>query len=156
MDKLSISEMNAMELSAFREQLRDVVILGWCANSNREGIADKPTQELLDTQTFDDGTIQYSMRVLYRVATDSEVKSQKVGDVSIMDQLDPNRSKVGYVKAPKALWDYLLVQKECPSGYGAGDLGKLPNHVVEWYAIAQEMLRRKEDISNDTSDAPLA
>jgi len=148
----NLSEMNAMEFNAFREQLRDVVILGWCANSNREGISANPSEELLDEQTFDDGTTQHSMRVLYRVATDADVKAKKV-DVNIMDQLDPNRSKVGYLKAPKALWDYLFTQEECPEGYKAGDLGKLPNHVVEWYAISKEVERRKAAASFDDEEA---
>lgn len=148
----NLSEMNVMDFNAFREQLRDVVILGWCANSNREGISDKPSEELLDEQTFDDGTSQYSMRVLYRLATDADIKAKKV-DVNIMDQLDPNRSKVGYLKAPKALWDYLFSQEEIPAGYKAGDLGKLPNHVVEWYAISQEVERRKAaEASSDEDD----
>ena len=149
----NLSEMNVMDFNAFREQLRDVVILGWCANSNREGISDKPSEELLDEQTFDDGTSQYSMRVLYRLATDADIKAKKV-DVNIMDQLDPNRSKVGYLKAPKALWDYLFSQEEIPAGYKAGDLGNLPNHVVEWYSISKEMERRKaaEAVSSDEDD----
>lgn len=149
----NLSEMNVMEFNAFREQLRDVVILGWCANSNREGISSNPSEELLDEQTFDDGTTQYSMRVLYRLATDADIKAKKV-DVNIMDQLDPNRSKVGYLKAPKALWNYLFNQEQCPTGYKAGDIGKLPNHVVEWYAISQEVERRKAAKANfDDEDA---
>jgi hypothetical protein len=152
MKPVSLSEMNVMDFNAFRETLREVVILGWCANSNREGISNVPSEELLDEQTFDDGTSQYSMRVLYRLATDADIKAKKV-DVNIMDQLDPNRSKVGYLKAPKALWDYLFSQEEIPTGYKAGDIGKLPNHVVEWYAISQEVERRKAaEVSSSDDD----
>jgi hypothetical protein len=147
----NLSEMNAMEFNAFREQLRDGVILGWCANSNRESISDNPSDELLDEQTFDDGSTQHSMRVLYRLATDADIKAKKV-DVNIMDQLDPNRSKMGWLKAPKALWDYLFTQEECPEGYKAGDIGKLPNHVVEWYSISQEVERRRNE-SVESDDA---
>ena len=50
MNNAELSTMNAMEFNAFREQLRDVVILGWCANSNREGISANPSEELLDEQ----------------------------------------------------------------------------------------------------------
>jgi len=146
--------MNAMDFNAFRNQLRDVVILGWCLNNDKEGISDTPTEELLKPTTFDDGSTVYNMRVLYRLATDAEVKSGKKLKVDIMDQLGYT-AKVGWVRLPKALWDHLFSAEACPKGYAAGDIGQLPNHVVEWYPIKAEEERREEE-SVESDDAPQA
>ena len=151
MNKPDLSTMNAMDFNAFRNQLRDVVILGWCLNNDKEGISDTPTEELLKPTTFDDGSTVYNMRVLYRVATDAEVKSDKKLKVDIMDQLGYT-AKVGWVRLPKALWDHLFSAEACPKGYAAGDIGQLPNHVVEWYPIKAEEERR-EEASVESDDA---
>ena len=151
MNKPDLSTMNAMDFNAFRNQLRDVVILGWCLNNDKEGISDTPTEELLKTTTFDDGSTVYNMRVLYRLATDEEVKSGKKLKVDIMDQLGYT-AKVGWVRHPKALWDHLFTTEECPKGFASGDIGQLPNHVVEWYSISQEVERR-EEASVESDDA---
>ena len=151
MNKPDLSTMNAMDFNAFRNQLRDVVILGWCLNNDKEGISDTPTEELLKPTTFDDGSTVYNMRVLYRVATDAEVKSDKKLKVDIMDQLGYT-AKVGWERLPKALWDHLFSAEACPKGYAAGDIGQLPNHVVEWYPIKAEEERR-EEASVESDDA---
>ena len=154
MNKPDLSTMNAMDFNAFRNQLRDVVILGWCLNNDKEGISDTPTEELLKPTTFDDGSTVYNMRVLYRLATDAEVKSGKKLKVDIMDQLGYT-AKVGWLRLPKALWDHLFSAEVCPKGYAAGDIGQLPNHVVEWYPIKAEEERR-EEASVESDDAPQA
>ncbi len=154
MNKPDLSTMNALDFNAFRNQLRDVVILGWCLNNDKEGISDTPTEELLNPTTFDDGSSVYNMRVLYRLATDAEVKSGKKLKVDIMDQLGYT-AKVGWVRLPKALWDHLFSAEACPKGYAAGDIGQLPNHVVEWYPIKAEEERREEE-SVESDDAPQA
>jgi len=148
MNNPELSTMNAMDLNAFRNTLRDVVVIGWCSR-DRETVADVPNDSFLDEKVWDDGTTQYSMRILYRLATPSD-KSGKI-EISMLDKVDPYRSRVGYLKAPKSFFDLLI--KECPEGYRAGDLGKLPNEVVEYRAIQMEVSRRRdEDTSAGTDD----
>ena len=148
MNNPELSTMNAMDLNAFRNTLRDVVVIGWCSR-DRETVADVPNDSFLDEKVWDDGTTQHSMRILYRLATPSD-KSGKIA-ISMLDKVDPFRSRVGYLKAPKAFFDLLI--KECPEGYRAGDLRKLPNEVVEYRAIQMEVSRRRDaEASAGTDD----
>jgi hypothetical protein len=151
MNNPELSAMNDMDLNTFRNTLRDVVIIGWCSR-DREEVADVPQPDFLDEKVWDDGSTQYSMRVLYRLSSSSD-KQGKI-EISALDKVDPFRSRVGYLKAPKAFFDLLI--KECPEGYRAGDLGKLPNEVVEYRAIQREITRRRDaDISAGTDDVEI-
>jgi hypothetical protein len=147
MNNPELSTMNAMEFNAFRNTLRDVVIIGWCSR-DRETVSDVPEESFLDEKVWDDGTTQYGMRILYRLATPSD-KSGKI-KISMLDKLDPYRSRVGYRTAPKSFFDLLL--KECPEGYRAGDLGTLPNEIVEYRAIQMEVSRRRDAEASEGTD----
>ena len=147
MNNPELSAMNAMDFNAFRNTLRDVVVIGWCSR-DREAVADVPEASFLDEKVWDDGSAQYSMRILYRLATPSD-KLGKI-EISMLDKVDPFRSRVGYLKAPKVFFDLLI--KECPEGYRAGDIGKLPNEVVEYRAIQDEVTRRRDAEASGAMD----
>lgn len=157
MNNPELSTMSALDINAFRNQLRDVVILGFCRTSKIEDveeISDVPADELLKSTTFDDGTSQHAMCVIYRIATPAELKAGRNIEVQPIDQLGFD-AKVGYVKASKAMWSLVINDKTRPAGWTKGELGKLPNHVVEWYALAQ-LKEAEEEKSANSDEAPQA
>jgi hypothetical protein len=156
MNKPDLSTMNALDINAFRNQLRDVVILGFCRTSKIEDveeISDVPAEELLKSNTFDDGSSQHAMCVIYRIATPAELKAGRNIEVEPIDQLGFG-AKVGFVKASRAMWSLVINDKTRPAGWTKGELGKLPNYVVEWYALGQ--LKESEEESANSNDAPQA
>tara|TARA_R110001599_G_scaffold220118_2_gene418447 strand:+ start:1039 stop:1512 length:474 start_codon:yes stop_codon:yes gene_type:complete len=132
-----LQSLNALDYKAFRKQLRDVVVIGWCTK-NKAKLFDKPHKDMVDSTTWDDGSVSQGARILFRLATKADHKSVPV--VTGLDRVSKSRHEMGWIADEQMFFDYII---KTPEGFSAGDITQLRNENIDWDIYKAEDLRRK-------------